>query len=174
MISFNNILISVLIPAVEYSLVYGTISGFSAFFWLAFSRKEKEFLSSIFACFSALGVFSVVAWIVLIFLTPLNSKMPLILWFGGAFLGVVIAFYSERKYLHIIEKVLTASTKKSDLERDKKTDVREIEKFLPVQKEKFDPKKYFKDDTPPRCWENFLIPRIHHFPVLTNKNYNQT
>jgi hypothetical protein len=41
---------------------------------------------------------------------------------------------------------LTASTKKSDLERDKKTDVREIEKFLPVQKEKFDPKKYFKDD----------------------------
>ncbi len=54
MISFNNILISVLIPAVEYSLVYGTISGFSAFFWLAFSRKEKEFLSSIFACFSAL------------------------------------------------------------------------------------------------------------------------
>ncbi len=62
--------------------------------------------------------------------------MPLILWFGGAFLGVVIAFYSERKYLHIIEKVLTASTKKSDLERDKKTDVREIEKFLPVQKEK--------------------------------------
>lgn len=169
MISFNNILISVLIPAVEYSLVYGAISGFSAFFWLAFSRKEKEFLSSIFACFSALGVFSVVAWIVLIFLTPLNSKMPLILWFGGAFLGVVIAFYSERKYLHIIEKVLTASTKKSDLERDKKTDVREIEKFLPVQKEKFDPKKYFKDDAffigldrenSPIYWNEPTIPHI--------------
>ena len=45
MISFNNILVSVLIPAVEHSLIYGVLSGFCAFFWLAFSKKEKEFLT---------------------------------------------------------------------------------------------------------------------------------
>lgn len=169
MISFNNILVSVLIPAVEHSLIYGVLSGFCAFFWLAFSKKEKEFLSSISAFLSALGVFSVIAWIVLIFLTPFNSKTPLILWFCGAFLGVVIAFFSERKYLNVVEKVLKASTKKSDLERDKKTDVREIEKFLPVKKENYDPKQYFKDDAffigldkdnAPIYWKEATLPHI--------------
>jgi hypothetical protein len=146
MISFNNIVISVLIPAIEYSLIYGVISGFSVFFWLAFSKKEKEFLSTLFASFCALGAFSALAWIILIFSTPFNSKTPLIVWFCGVFLGVVIAFFAERKYLHRIEKIFKASTKKSDLERDKKTDVREIEKFLPTQKKAYDPKKYFKKD----------------------------
>ncbi|WP_375591508.1 type IV secretory system conjugative DNA transfer family protein [Acinetobacter baumannii] len=169
MISFHNVLADVLIPAVEYSLVYGVITGFFSFFWLAFSKKEKEFLSSICAFLSALGVFSVVAWLVLIVLTPFNSKTPLILWFCGALLGVVIAFFAERKYLHVFEKVLKASTKKSDLERDKKTDVREIEKFLPVQKESYDPKKYFKKDAffiglnekeEPIYWNEKTLPHI--------------
>ena len=56
--------------------------------------------------------------------------------------GIVFAFLWLRFGVHMAEWSKKKLTRSSSLERNKKTDVREIEKFLPASKKRFDPLKF--------------------------------
>lgn len=61
---------------------------------------------------------------------------------GGFALGVVSVFLWERHISPRIASVKAKATRRSDLERNRKTDVREIGKHLPDPAKDFDPAKY--------------------------------
>lgn len=60
----------------------------------------------------------------------------------SAGVGVWAAFWYLRDGVHLLEKLRGKKTKRSSLERNRRTDIREIEKFLPSTKPRFDPLKH--------------------------------
>ena len=94
---------------------------------------------------SGFGLVSVIGWFLLFSFTQFDSYSPLFLFIAGAGAGFVLAVFGERKYLDRIEKGLHSITKKSEMERDKKTDIRK----MPEMERGFDydPEKYFKKDS---------------------------
>lgn len=74
------------------------------------------------------------------FLTPSISDM---LWFAGCFaVGIISAIVLLRSGVQFFEKTKSKLTQKTELERNKKTDVREIDKFLPSPMPAYDVEKY--------------------------------
>lgn len=61
-------------------------------------------------------------------------------------LGAFCGFWWLRKGTPEIEKLKSSLTKRTSIERNTKTDIREISKFLPKIDGDYDPKTYFKDD----------------------------
>ena len=56
--------------------------------------------------------------------------------------GIWLAFWYLRNGVHLLEDLLGRKTKRSSLERNRRTDIREIEKFLPSSRARFDPLKH--------------------------------
>lgn len=68
-------------------------------------------------------------------------------WFAGSFLlGIGFAVVLLRSGVQILEQTKSKITKKTALERNRKTDVREIWKFLPSEIGAFDPRRFFKSE----------------------------
>lgn len=61
-------------------------------------------------------------------------------------MGFAVGLYLIRRFTPVIERTKKQLTLRSRLERNRKTDVREIESFVPKQKQGYDPRKYFKLD----------------------------
>lgn len=78
--------------------------------------------------------------------------IPALLWGLAAAISVTGAFYSVREGMQLIDKAKNKLTKRTSLERNRKTDVREIGKFLPSEIGRFDPTSYFLNPSEDRLF----------------------
>lgn len=67
-------------------------------------------------------------------------------WFGGIAVGCAAAFAWLRFGVGHAERLRRSLTKKSQLERNRRTDVREIDQFLPAEIGQFDPLHFVQPD----------------------------
>lgn len=134
---------SVLIATVKLSVFGGFAVGL--FLPVVFSIEKREsFASYLTAVFSTVGAFPLAAWAAIVFLFGYSiSVWWLGLWVGGLILGWVALFLGGRLFSPVVDRLKHAVTKRSDLERNRKTDVREIRKFLPKGAVQFDPTRFF-------------------------------
>jgi len=70
------------------------------------------------------------------------SQLFLNLWIVSAVISWVVTVWWLRVGIHQVERVKRKLTKRSALERNKKTDIRTISEHLPGNKKRFDPLKY--------------------------------
>lgn len=127
------------------------VGGLSAFIILYFSIKPDSRLLSTFillGSISFLAPFSFLAmrWIEKDLPQKTNEIIaPLLVnWFAWWLFGIGIAIFFLR-YIHpIFNFALTKMSRVTALERNHKTDVREISKYMPTSAMSFDPLKYFK------------------------------
>lgn len=137
---------SVLIATVKLSVFGGFAVGL--FLPVVFSIEKREsFASYAAATLSTFGTFPLAAWAAIVFLFGFSiSVWWLGLWFGGLLLGWVALILGGRLSSPVVDRFKHAVTKRSDLERNRKTDVREIQKFLPSNAVQFDPGPFFDLD----------------------------
>lgn len=144
--TFTLFILSGMFYAQQNLFILGLLSGS---FLIAFDAGEDHPVKQVF--FAVLGVISAIPLMsyfaipYLAKLTDLNpspSKLFAVLWLGCAIFSWLSAVwwlrYGTRKYDVFTAKI----TAKTSLERNKKTDVREITKHLPSEALKFDPLKY--------------------------------
>jgi TraM recognition site of TraD and TraG len=144
--TFTLFILSGMFYAQQNLFILGLLSGS---FLIAFDAGEDHPVKQVF--FTVLGVISAIPLMsyfaipYLAQLTDLNpspSKLFAALWVGCAifswFAAVWWLRYGTRKYDVFTAKI----TAKTSLERNKKTDVREITKHLPTEALKFDPLKF--------------------------------
>ena len=77
-------------------------------------------------------------------ITP--SIFDILMFVGTSAAGIFFAVGMLRSGVQILEKTKKKLTKTTELERNKKTDVREIHKFLPAPAPSFDPLKFMDKD----------------------------
>lgn len=131
------------------------LAGFSSAFAVFWLNRQKDddaqptLRSRLFALLALPSLFLLCAFVLLPivskleFGTAITASIPDMLWFGGTFvLGVVSAIVLLRSGVQIFERAKQKMTQKTALERNKKTDVREIKKHIPDAAMKFDPIKF--------------------------------
>ena len=138
-------IINLIAPIIERPIMFGVLGGIGLFFWLSFQKREREILAGISGFIMAVGFFWLGSWFFVSWFTPYNLKTPAYLWGGSFAIGFILAIFGERKLIPILDKGTDFGTKKSALERDQKTDIRELVKDL-VKIDSYDPEKYFKRD----------------------------
>ena len=74
-----------------------------------------------------------------------RSNLALLAWLASTGMGVAGGLWFLRHGVHKLEGVFAKFKKKSSLERNRRTDVREIDAFLPAAIGSFDPCKYFDE-----------------------------
>lgn len=140
-----SMLMNTLIFFVEYRIYFGLACGFFAFFAMNFYKK-KELLSRLCGFLSVICLASPASWFLLAHFTFYHKLYDLYTWTFCVLVGFVVAIFFDRKSLFFLDKIINKLTKKSGIERNKKTDVRDIETFLPSEIASYDPKKYFRED----------------------------
>lgn len=124
-------------------------------FWITFNRiaddKGNSFLTYFSAAAGLIGALPGLAWFAL---PPISQGIleyrltapvaDLWIWAGYASFSAVIFFLVFRLGAQFADGLFDRLTVKSSLERNRKTDVREIHKFLPREISAFNPEKYAK------------------------------
>ncbi|MDD5298218.1 MAG: type IV secretory system conjugative DNA transfer family protein [Rhodocyclaceae bacterium] len=134
------------VAIIKHGYLFGLLAGLAI---LAFNAEDggvlKPFLLAL-ATFSALPFLAMQAAPILaskasleISISPLDSG----LYFVAMFIAVVGVFGWLRHGVHGLEIAKKKLTKTSRLERNKRTDVREIHKFLPDEIPAYNPASYF-------------------------------
>jgi len=125
--------------------------------WLVFASsarsegdEKKAEMFTLFALPSVLPMLSALA------LPFVASGLLHTRWTPGAFnliawalcfgAGIAAGVYWHRVWVPRIDAMQARFTKKTRLERNKRTDVREIHKFLPAEIGGYDPARYIKED----------------------------
>lgn len=130
--------------------VFPAVSGAAAVFCLAAARSENRIRAAIYAGLTVPGLvaFGLCLLLPLLIGWYKNQGFSFPQWhiyaIGlQAFAGVVAAFLWFRYGARSADRLAASFTLKSALERNRKTDIREIGKFLPAERKLFDPRKYF-------------------------------
>lgn len=172
-INKDSILETISYPLVQSRFILGFILGFSLFYAISEGIKSKEKRSPLkFKLF--LILFLAIAFCQ--FLNTLFIKGYFhyistihIQFFKFAGFGFIAAIIFQRAWIWIKEKFNSKGTVKSTLERDSKSDIRDLEKFSTQTTPEYDPKKYFKDDQffialnekkKPIYWSERTLPHI--------------
>lgn len=129
---------------IDKPIFFGLIAGFSTFFWLSFKKREKEMLEGVSSFFLIIGFSWLLTWFCLTWFNIYSPTKDLFFWTISSFIGFFLALAFERKFLPKFEKLLKENTKTSDLERDKKTDIRDFENIK--KNISYDPVEFFKKD----------------------------
>lgn len=160
-------------PIVQARLILGFILGFSFFYILSEGNKSKEKRSDTKFKFFLILFFAVVVCQILnmVFLKVYFSYVSTIhiQFFKFAGLGLVTAIIFQRGWIWGEQKFTSKNAVKSTLERDSKSDIRDLEEFSTQIKKDYDPKKYFKEDrfflaldekNKPIYWNEKTLPHI--------------
>lgn len=150
--TLNYFILAGLLYAAHVMPLLGMTSAF-AVFWLNRAKDDDAqptLRSRLFALLALPSLFLLCAFAAIPILskiefgTAITSSISDMLWFAGTFvLGIVSAIVLLRSGVQIFERAKQKMTQKTALERNKKTDVREIGKFLPAELGRFDPTKLF-------------------------------
>ncbi len=148
---FENMLMYAALYAAKtviYGWIIGIFSGFFAVFALDNLKRENELSAEIFGAFSAVGLVLPIAYFSLnlflaerVGLSQISFKY-LVFWGICTLAGVGLGVWFHRSFTSTLDIFKSKITKKTALERNKKTDVRSIEKILPTAIS-YDPSKYF-------------------------------
>ncbi|WP_413481806.1 type IV secretory system conjugative DNA transfer family protein [Serratia proteamaculans] len=137
----------------QHQLLLALLSGLTLPFIVPLKRDEHEkapIWQRVIICLSLLcfifGTISPATSYVLRFLYParLEVSTPVILWtilFSFTVVGVIFHYVARRVLSPEIDKLKRKMVKKTSLERNTRTDVREIKALLPTT-EKYDPEKF--------------------------------
>lgn len=152
----ENTFLSMLLQSEQMVMSYVVwLGGLSIFLVLAFNLKPESRLHRIYWIASALSVSAPALYYItrtiLAYGTEGEFLLPIprpegILWGGLWGGGIAIALLWLRYGLPLLDWVLGKIKKKSHLERNHKTDVREIHKFLPTAALEFQPLKHVNLD----------------------------
>lgn len=126
-------------------LFAGIPCGAAWVFMLDAQKQEAETKRQFWASMGVTGVLIGGLWFVLDWIGKSPSVLYLFVHCISMAAGVWIGILALRKMPPILERIGQGFTKKTEAERNKKTDVREIHKHLPDSEEEFNPRKYFKD-----------------------------
>lgn len=150
-----------------YPVAQGILFGSGLWLFLSAGKQDKSFMQGLFGGVTILGC-GVPLGCFFLYLMNYSVKEPLSLWALVAIGSLFLMFYFERK--GVVEKILKMGSKTSDLERDKKTDVRQVlEKMKKMQE--YDPEPYFRKNAyffgldankKPVYWEK---PRLPHLQI---------
>ena len=124
-------------------LFAGIPCGMSLIFMLDAGKKEYEIRKQIWSLGVGLGALLIGLWFLLRIIGKYSDAGYLITFCISAVIGVFLGFVFLREIVPMFQKLGEKSTKKTAFERNKKTDVREIEKHLPSVQKKFAPEKFF-------------------------------
>jgi type IV secretory pathway TraG/TraD family ATPase VirD4 len=146
----NFILETISYPLLDACLMLGAILGFALFYIFSEGLKSNEKRSNIKFKFSLLIFFVIAVVQVLntLFLKKYFVYLSIvhIQFFKSALLGFIVAIIFQRLYIGG-EQFFTSKNKvKSVLERDSKSDIRDLEEFSTQIKKNYDPKKYFREN----------------------------
>ena len=160
-------------PLVQARFVLGFIFGFSLFYVISEGMKSKE------KRLDAKFKFFVIIFFVLVVIQISNTVFLKIFFnyneiihfqfFKCAGLGLVAAIIFQRLCIWIEQTVTSKNAVKSVLERDSKSDIRDLEEFSTQIKQDYDPKKYFKESgfflaldekNKPVYWPENTLPHI--------------
>lgn len=128
----------------------GVIIGISAIQAWHASRKEQAFASNFWTtvfCSAVVvgpGGYFGLPWIFEFFRVK-GGYLPtwhLTAQVAGGVLGILFAFIWARRVTPLLASAKSKATRRSDLERNRKTDVREIKKHLPDPRHEYNPGKY--------------------------------
>lgn len=127
------------------------VGGFLIAADLAGRDKDDSLTHTLFKRLGMLGLITPALYIVIYAASTLalpQAIFPalryLIIWCVSAAAGVAGALVFLRLGTAILDRVKNKLTRKTDLERNRKTDVREIDKVLPASIGSFDPRKFFE------------------------------
>lgn len=120
--------------------------GISFILMMNSSKEEREVSYQFWATVlvSCIVVFAI--WFILRLIGKNTNDFHAVLFLVFAIIGAFCAFKFLRKSPEIAEKISIDYTKKTISERNKKTDVREIEKHLPNAESAYNPEKHFKNN----------------------------
>lgn len=137
-------------PLVQARFVLGFILGFSLFYVISEGMKSKEKrLDAKFKIFVTLFfVVTVLQISNTIFLKSFFNYISTIhlQFFKAASLGFVAAIIFQRTWIWKTQNLTSTNAVKSVLERDSKSDIRDLEDFSTQTKQDYDPKKYFREN----------------------------
>jgi len=144
----NFILEEISYRLLDACLILGAMSGFALFYIFSEGIKVKEKRSNI-KFKASLGIFfiiTVVQGLNTVFLKEYFVYLSIvhIQFFKSAGLGFVGAIIFQRLWILGDQIFTSRNTAKSVLERDSKSDIRDLEKFSSQIKKDYDPKKYFR------------------------------
>ena len=127
--------------------------GFIAAMLLAFALEvgTEEAIGQIILVLAGLIIaVGPVAWLIFsLFLAPRLGANTLPIWHLGAFgvsfvTGFGFGLYLIRRFTPSIERAKKGLTLRTRMERNRRTDVRNIEAFVPKRQDEYDPRQYFK------------------------------
>lgn len=123
------------------------VGGLSAFYVFAFSQQSGSFLRRLFLWFGGLSLTAPILWGAILWgLTGIGYEAPsdtaIWIWSGLWMGGVIFALVWLRVAMPKFNALLARFSKASSLQRNVKTDVRQIGRFLPSAATKFDPLKF--------------------------------
>lgn len=172
-INKDSIFETISYPWVQARIYVGFIFGFSFFYILSEGSKSKEKrLDTKFKFFLILFLIVAICQIVnMVFLKVYFYYVSTIhiQFLKSAGLGLVAAIIFQRGWIGKAQKFTSKNRVKSVLERDSKSDIRDLEKFSTQIKQDYDPKKHFKEDgfflaldekNEPVYWNEKTLPHI--------------
>lgn len=131
---------------VEHALMpwSGVLTGIFSLAALNAFRAEAQIRAEIMFYLSVTGIAGFVAWLIL----PTASYLNGVLWLFFLPLGFACVWLWYRTGIQMIDKLKSRLTRRSDLARTGRTDVRTITTtFLPLRQREYDPRTYHKLDS---------------------------
>ena len=127
-----------------WPFLQGVMAGFFILHCFSFHSQEKEIRAAVCSFFGIAGSLAALSWFGLAFLSHGDvDASPLLWWGAGAGLGLVSALFADRAFAGVFNSMVHTFTRRTSLERNRKTDVREIHRFLPSAGDPYDPTRYF-------------------------------
>ena len=173
-----NIVFSSLVTICFFLVPFGGfLSVFLGLIYLTANSEKRQKLQSLGLLSLVIGLINPLGyfWIPLlrsyVYSVDYELLFPigfLALTLGSAFLGFAAWLGWTRYCVPFINKYLHQFTRRTELERNRKTDVREIEKFLPAEKTDYNPEKWLSKD--PRETGLFVGLNEHGQPIYIPYN----
>ncbi|MFW0039585.1 MAG: type IV secretory system conjugative DNA transfer family protein [Coxiella endosymbiont of Dermacentor silvarum] len=137
-------------PLVQARFILGFIMGVSLFYIASESQKSKE-KQSVFKINFFISIFLVIAVCQILntfFLKGYFNYVPRIHihFFISVGVGLIAAIIFQRIGIAAIQKITSKGSVKSVLERDSKSDIRDLDEFSTQIKQDYDPTKYFREN----------------------------
>ena len=137
-------------PLVQARFILGFIMGGLLFYIVSESQKSKE-KQSFFKIKFFISIFLVIAVCQILntlFLKGYFNYVPRIHihFFISVGIGLIAAIIFQRIWIAAIQKFTSKGSVKSVLERDSKSDIRDLDEFSTQIKQDYDPKKYFREN----------------------------
>lgn len=136
---FNHILINLEDSLMPWS---GMLTGlFSLGAFKAF-KADEQIRAELLFYLSATGIVGIFSWLMLPDSTRLNGPICI----AFMIFGLIFSWWWYRTGIQLLDKLKSRLTRRSQLAREGRTDVRTVASLLPKSQQEYDPRKYYSPD----------------------------